>query len=149
MSEERCIKCGVVLLNAPGIGPYCPNLACERIDDQRPEGQRMPVIKACVCAPGPESILQEAQRITHGPRQADYGHPLDDYGRTAQLASVLLSHKLKEPLTAHEMALLMCCVKLSREMNAPKRDNMTDLAGYAWVAQECLDETIRRNKEIV
>lgn len=91
-----------------------------------------------------ESILEEAQRLTHGPRQADYGHPFDDYMRTAALVNAMLSHKFFEPLTAHEMALIMCCVKLSREMNHPKRDNLTDLAGYAWVAQECQEETVRR-----
>ena len=44
--------------------------------------------------------------------------------------SALLGHKLKSPISAHEAALMMCCVKLSREMNAPKRDNLTDLADY-------------------
>jgi hypothetical protein len=34
----------------------------------------------------------------------------------------------------------MCCVKLSRQVNAPKRDNMVDLAGYAETVQWCLDE---------
>lgn len=94
-----------------------------------------------------ESILEEAQRLTHGPRRADYGHPLDDYGRTAAIVSAMLAHKLKSPLTAHEMALAMCCVKLSREMNAQKRDNMTDLAGYAWVAHACLEESQRREAQ--
>lgn len=90
------------------------------------------------------SILEEAHRLTHGPRNADYGHPLDDYTRTASIVSALLTHKLKAPLTAHEMALAMCCVKLSREMNAQKRDNLVDLAGYAWVARACLEESARR-----
>lgn len=93
-----------------------------------------------------ESILQEAHRLTHGPRRADYGHPLDDYTRTAALVSAMLAHKLKEPLTAHEMALAMVCVKLSREMHTPKRDNATDGAGYFWVAHACLEETERRAK---
>jgi Domain of unknown function (DUF6378) len=57
----------------------------------------------------------------------------------------LLAHKLKELLTASEMAMVMICVKLSRQVHRPKRDNMTDAAGYAWVAQECVDETERRN----
>jgi hypothetical protein len=105
------------------------------------------VCRICGTSGGAESILEEAQRLTHGPRGHDYGPPLDDYTRTASMVSSLLAHKLKEPLTAHETALIMCCVKLSREMNSPKRDNMTDLAGYAWVAQECKDETLRRNKE--
>lgn len=93
-----------------------------------------------------ESILQEAHRVTHGPRQADYGHPLDDYTCTAAIASALLSRKLKEPITANEMALIMVGVKLSRESRQPKRDNLVDAAGYAWVARECLDEQERRKQ---
>lgn len=95
-----------------------------------------------------ESILQEAQRLTHGDRNKDYGHPLDDYTRTVKMVNAMLSHKLKEPLTADECAMIMCCVKLSRQANHPKRDNMTDLAGYAWVVQECIDEKERRDKKM-
>lgn len=96
---------------------------------------------------GGESILQEAQRLTHGDRNKDYGHPLDDYTRTAAIASALLAHKLKEPITAEEMATLMIGVKLSRHMHAPKRDNMVDAAGYAWVAWACSEERARRSVE--
>lgn len=92
----------------------------------------------------PESILQEAQRLTHGDRATDYGHPLDDYTRTAALVSALLAHKLKAPLEPHEMAMAMICVKLSRQIHSPKRDNAVDGAGYFWVSQECIDETERR-----
>lgn len=95
-----------------------------------------------------ESILQEAQRLTHGDRNKDYGHPLDDYTRTAALVSALLAHKLTSPLTPSEAAMIQCCVKLSRQVHKPKRDNMVDLAGYAWVTQECLDEEKRRAAEI-
>lgn len=91
-----------------------------------------------------ESTLQEAHRLTHGTRQADYGHPLDDYTRTAALYSALMAHKLKEPLTPHDMALALVCVKLSREVNHPKRDNAVDGAGYFWVAHACLEEAERR-----
>jgi hypothetical protein len=93
---------------------------------------------------GNESILQEAHRLTHGNRNADYGHPLDDYTRTAALVSALFAHKLTEPLTADEMALAMVCVKLSRQAHKPKRDNMVDAAGYCWVAHACLEEAARR-----
>lgn len=95
-----------------------------------------------------ESILQEAQRLTHGARNKDYGHPLDDYTRTAAMVSAMLAHKLKEPLTAAEMALAMVCVKMSRQVNAPKRDNMVDAAGYAWVSHACLEELERRRKPV-
>lgn len=93
-----------------------------------------------------ESILEEAQRLTHDDRNADYGHPLDDYTRTAALVSALLAHKLKEPISPSEMALAMCCVKLSRQVHRPKRDNLTDLAGYAWVADRCVAEAERRSR---
>lgn len=91
----------------------------------------------------PESILQEAHRLTHGDRGAAYGLPHEDYGRVAQMFNALMAPKLKAPLTAHDMALAMCCVKLSRQVNSPKRDNMVDLAGYAWVGHECAEHERR------
>jgi hypothetical protein len=84
-----------------------------------------------------ESILEEAQRLTHGDRGKAYGPPHEDYGKVAQMFNALIGAKLKEPLTAMDMALAMCCVKLSRQAHRWTRDNMVDLAGYAWVADEC------------
>ena len=76
------------------------------------------------------SILLEANGLVHGERQESYGHPRDDFARTATLASTILAKKLKEPLTPEDVALFMVCVKLSRQVNAPKRDNLVDAAGY-------------------
>lgn len=102
--------------------------------------------RECVVGTPPPSvnILEEANSLVHGDRGAAYGHPLDDYTRTAALASALLSGKLREPITAEEMILVMCCVKLSRQVHAPKRDNMTDLAGYALCEQRAVEERARR-----
>lgn len=91
-----------------------------------------------------ESVLLEAQRLTHGPRNADYGHPLDDYSKNAGAINALFKHKLREDFTAADVALIMVVVKLSRQVNRPKRDNMVDAAGYAWVANACIEETERR-----
>lgn len=90
------------------------------------------------------SVLTEAQALVHGERNADYGHPLDDFGRTAGMVSAMLAQKLKAPLTAEEIGMIMICVKLSRQINRPKRDNMVDAAGYAETVSWCGDERVRR-----
>lgn len=94
--------------------------------------------------PTPESVLQEAHRLTHGPRQADYSHPLDDYTRTAGMVNAMLAHKLKEPLLPEEVTLIMCLVKISRQVHRPKRDNMVDNAGYSWCTDDIIEERKRR-----
>lgn len=93
-----------------------------------------------------ETILEEASRLTSGSRNKDYGHPLDDYLRTAALWTALLSHKLKpgEEITYQDAIRCMCAVKLSRDCHAPKRDNMVDLAGYAHCRQWSEEEEKRR-----
>jgi hypothetical protein len=87
-----------------------------------------------------ETILQEAQRLVHGDRQAAYGHPLDDFTRTAAMWSAILGHAV----TAEQVGLCMIAVKVSRQCNAPKRDNMTDAAGYAATVQMVVEERARR-----
>jgi hypothetical protein len=93
-----------------------------------------------------ESILHEAHRLTHGDRNKDYGHPLDDYSKNAGAINALFKHKLREDFTAADVALIMVVVKLSRQVNRPKRDNMVDAAGYAWVANACIEEKARREE---
>jgi hypothetical protein len=87
------------------------------------------------------SILVEAEGLVHGDRQRSYGHPLDDFSRTAALASALFGW----PIKPEDVGLFMCLVKLSRQRNKPKRDNLTDLAGYAETVQMVIEEQGRRN----
>lgn len=89
-----------------------------------------------------EPVTAEATRLVHGDRNASYGHPLDDMTRTAGMVSAALSHKLNQPLIAEDIACIMALVKVSRQINLPKRDNLTDLAGYA----ECWDWIIAERK---
>ena len=84
-----------------------------------------------------ETILEEAQRLVTGDRGADYGNPYDDFSRTAALWTALLADKLRpgEEITAQDAIRCMIAVKLSRDVNAPKRDNRVDISGYALCLQ--------------
>jgi len=82
------------------------------------------------------SILDEAKGITEGVRQGDYGHPSDDFGRTAQMWSGVLRLKLRDgaQIDAMDVPLCMIAVKLARQAHRHKRDNLVDIAGYARTA---------------
>lgn len=77
-----------------------------------------------------ETILQTAQRLVYGNRQRDYGHPLTDMTRTAKLWSVIFGTEV----TPLQVPLAMAALKISRELENHKADNLIDLAGYAAVA---------------
>lgn len=143
---KRCDRCTPTSEIPTFLRPQAPAPVRPYDEYARPTPPVDNIHVAMGCEQFSESILQEAHRLTHGPRQADYGHPLDDYTCTAAVASALLSRKLKEPITPDEMALIMVGVKLSRQSRQKKRDNTVDGAGYFWVAQECLDEQERREK---
>ena len=78
--------------------------------------------------PQEESIMQEAHRLVHGPRQVSYGHPADDFTRTGRMWGAILGIPDVPPVL---VGLCMAAVKISRETNAPSKDNLIDLAGYA------------------
>lgn len=86
------------------------------------------------------SVLTEAEGLVHGDRNEDYGHPLDDFKRTAAMWSALLGTEV----SSAQVGLCMIAVKLSRECHRPKRDNLVDAAGYAETVAWCNDEQYRR-----
>lgn len=81
-----------------------------------------------------EFILDEAKRLVLGDRGAKYGHPLDNFTNTADIINALFKKKLRYDFTAEDVALLMICLKLSREIHVHTRDNLVDIAGYAQTA---------------
>lgn len=90
------------------------------------------------------SILDEAGQITAGARRSAYGHPLDDYTRTAKIWSAILGHEV----TPFQAQLCMIGVKLSRECHAHGRDNLVDIAGYAHCVQWSHEEADRRDSAV-
>ena len=80
-----------------------------------------------------QSVAQEAHGLVHGARNKTYGHPYDDYTRTAGLWSAFLGVEI----TPGQAALMMLLMKVSRLRNTPDhRDSLVDACGYAMVAAE-------------
>lgn len=71
----------------------------------------------------------EASRIVrNGERQAIYGHPNQDFKRTAGMWSALLDIEI----TPEDVALMMGILKMSRLRSSPgHKDSVIDLIGYA------------------
>lgn len=91
-----------------------------------------------------ESVLEEAQRLIFGDRRQDYGHPLDDYTRTAGMVNAAFSDVLLRPFLPEEIMMIMIMVKLSRYREVPKRDSLVDGAGYFGCMAEAVEERARR-----
>ncbi len=74
-----------------------------------------------------QTILQEAQGIVYGDRQASYGKASTNFGRIARLWEEILDTKI----TPEQVGMCMIAVKLARQCHKPSRDNLVDIAGYA------------------
>lgn len=79
-----------------------------------------------------ESILEEAQRLIHGERNKNYGHPRDNFREILALWNGYLGLQLN----ALDVANLMILMKVARAKDAGwHRDSYTDIAGYAGCAE--------------
>jgi len=88
------------------------------------------------------TVLQEANALIYGERNASYGSPSQDFKRTAGMWTALLQLKLKdgERIRMQDVAWMMICLKASRAQHSDKRDNYVDAAGYAGCGWRCIEE---------
>lgn len=78
------------------------------------------------------SILNEAEHLVTGDRNAQYGPPDQDFRRTADMWTSLGFRFNGGPISAHNIAQAMIALKLSRTCFSPEKlDHWVDLAGYA------------------
>lgn len=85
-------------------------------------------LTGCVRKLEDEPITAEAYRLVGGDRRAAYGHPREDFTRTGRMWAAILGI---EDVPPQKVGLCMAALKISRECNAHKRDNLVDLCGYA------------------
>ena len=81
-----------------------------------------------------DDVLREAERLTHGDRNAVYGPPEEDYERVVGIFRAITGI----PLTAADGALFMLAVKLARiakhhAADTVHKDSVVDACGYLWV----------------
>lgn len=99
-------------------------------------------------------ILEEVEKILSGDRRSDYGKASASFKRIADYWNAYLCHKRDkideaaheedlpyeflrgEYLTDYDVAMLMILFKIAREENKHKRDNITDIIGYAVLAED-------------
>lgn len=89
-----------------------------------------------------ESLLAHAQNVVRQ-RRATYGPPREHFARTVAAVNAIFAHKLREPLTEADWAMVMILDKCARHQGTSRSsDTPIDLAGYAACLAEC--ETVAR-----
>lgn len=74
------------------------------------------------------AILEEAMKIVHHDRNANYGNPEDNFNQIAQLWTAYKKVKF----TAADVAVMNMLIKIARLANNPNHhDSAVDIAGYA------------------
>lgn len=87
-------------------------------------------------------VLLHAHDIINGQRQQQYGNPEDSFSEIAVLWNWWLGCRLNVPLTAQDVAMMMCLMKQAREKNgAGKTDNIADACGYLGLYEDMRGET--------
>jgi hypothetical protein len=82
-----------------------------------------------------EKLFSEVVDILHS-RGTQYGHPISNHKRIAELWSAYLGY----PIQPNEVAMCMCLVKISRQAEDPRvADNYKDALGYIAIAQTITD----------
>ena len=78
-------------------------------------------------------ILNQASVLVQGQREKDYGDKTENHRNIANLWSAYLGY----PITAENVAIMMCLFKIARtKLGATNKDTYIDMAAYGAIAGE-------------
>ena len=95
------------------------------------------ILDAYTLEPVEENVLQEADRITSGDRNGDYGPPADHWGKTTGMINAAFGTSFKP----RDWGMMMILDKVARETHKSKRDSLVDICGYS----RCMEKVDERN----
>jgi hypothetical protein len=86
-----------------------------------------------------QTVLQEAQELIFGDRNKHYGHPRMNFQCISEMWNSYIAQRVYVKdgvvsLEPRDVANMMILMKVARDANMPKRDNLVDIAGYAGCA---------------
>lgn len=142
----KCVKCGYVhSMFAFGLAMECYNCGVSKFHGNMVEVDEVPTEDRETNV-SEKNILKEALHTVDGDRGKFYGHPLDNHSNTASFWSDYIKRKydVDVKLDARDVCMMMVLLKVSRDANRPKEDNLVDIAGYVRNAQMIEEEQKRR-----
>ena len=93
-------------------------------DSKPPDSTNQDIPKGSPC--------RQALSMVYGEREEHYGHPSRNFDRIARLWNAYLRSKGYEvELTRRDVGWMSILVKMARDMESEKLDNLSDTAGYA------------------
>lgn len=90
-------------------------------------------------------LTQTAASLITGDRLQDYGPPVENFQRIANLWN---AHMQTTIFTPRKVAEMMILLKMARSVNSPTEDTYVDAIGYAAIAGELADLERTLNKRL-
>ena len=81
-------------------------------------------------------LIDQIKDIVYGEKAKEYGKMSDSFPKIAQVWSAILGTEV----TANDVALMMIGLKIIREKNRHKDDNILDIYGYGIACEELNDK---------
>jgi len=81
-------------------------------------------------------VLYTADSLINGDRQNDYGEAYESFEAIGRMWSAYLG----VDVAPHDVAHMMCLLKIARLRNGPHTDSSVDVCGYAALGCELSDE---------